>query len=248
MGAQTIENNPKRRPFTLLAGIYLIVLYLCLCLVVILIGRQQFTDVNAPTPTVAVSPIPHILVHQPSSQANVIHEDFSSNKRNWGLYYDFGKLEFIDSKLILQSNIGGGTIGISDEFAPASLKYYVQGDFSTDIETASAYGLIFGMNQSLDTYYLFDLFPRSSGVQLLKYNAGKWTPLTKYLPVKTNSLPLSNILSVYFDNGNMELYVNGNQVSTYLDQGYFQSRDIGVYVDNTGYRLIVDDLFVYDVK
>ncbi len=248
MDDQAVKKISKRRPFTLLAGVYLIILYLCLCLIIIFVGRQQVASINLPTPTVAISPVPHILVQQSSSQTNVLHEDFSSNKLDWGLYYDFGKLEIIDGKLILQSNIGGGTVGISDKFAPTSLKYYLQADFSTDIETTSAYGLVFGMNQSLDTYYLFDLLPRSSGVQLFKYNAGKWTPLTNYLPIKTNSFPQSNVLSVYFDNGNMQLYVNGDLASKYLDQDYFQSKDVGVYADNMGYRLIVDDFFVNDIK
>jgi len=29
---------------------------------------------------------------------------------------------------------------------------------------------------------------------------------------------------------------------------FFQSRDIGMFVSNTGYRLLVDDLFIYSEK
>ncbi len=46
----------------------------------------------------------------------------------------------------------------------------------------------------------------------------------------------------------MELYINGNLASKYSDKEFFQSKDIGVFVSNTSYRLIVDDFYVYDEK
>jgi hypothetical protein len=41
------------------------------------------------------------------------------------------------------------------------------------------------------------------------------------------------------------MYVNGQLVSTYLDEKPFQFTGVGMFAADAGFRLIVDDLFVY---
>ena len=249
MEDQVTNTRSKQHPITLLAGGCLAVLYLALCGIGIVFGGVQLAAQNAPTPTAILTPVPQILVHAPADQDKVTHEDFSSNQRNWGSYYSYGKLEVINGKLILQSNMADGIgLGTSEQISPAGESYYVQADFSTDVETVSAYGLVFGLNQSLSTYYLFALWPDAARFRLFKYNTGKWTELVPFSAAKINPYPQANTLSVSFDKGSMELYINGTLVSEYSDKDFFQSKDIGVYVDNGGFRLFVDDFFIYDEK
>ena len=246
---QGIVEKPKRRTLTLLAGIYLILLYLILFVIVILVSHKQITATASPTPTAAPTVMPHILVHTPPVKVAATHEDFSSNQRDWGLYFANGKLEVINGKLILQSNLANVfAIGINTHLAPISEKYYLQADFSTDTVTNWPYGLIFGFNKSLDTHYVFEIAPQDSSFALLKYNSGKWTMLVPFSKVEINPFPAANTLSVYFDKGSMELYINGKLASKYSDTDYFQSKDVGVFAGNIGYRLFVDDLFVYSEK
>ena len=243
------KTSPKRSPITFVAGGCLAVLYLALCIIAVAFGGKQIADKNAPTPTIASTPVPQILGRAPSTQSAVIHEDFSSNKNDWGLYFDYGKLEVINGKLILQSDVPNGVgVGTVKQFSPKSEKYYVQADFSTDINTSSSYGLVFGLNKSLATYYLFEIWPQSANFRLFKYNAGKWAELTPFSHVEMNPYPQANTLSVYFDKGSIELFINGKSVSKYSDKDSFQSRDVGIFVNNSGFRLIVDDFFVYDEK
>jgi hypothetical protein len=190
---------------------------------------------------------PHLIIHKPVNPETVLHEDFSSNKRDWGLYYSHGKLQILNGKLILPSNIQYGLgLATSEEFSPTSDDYYIQAAFSTDIDTASSYGLVFGLNESLSTYYLFEIRPRSAYVRLFKYNAGKWTELVPYTSADIMPYPQFNTASVFFDKGQMELYINGDLVSKCFDKDFFQSKNVGVLVNDAGYRLLVDDFFISD--
>ena len=239
----------KPSPITFVAGGCLVVLYLALCIIAVAFGGKQIADKNAPTPTITSTPVPHILGRAPSTQSAAIHEDFSSNKNDWGLYFDYGKLEIINGKLILQSDVPNGVgVGTSKQFSPKGEKYYVQADFSTDTNTNSSYGLVFGLNKSLATYYLFEVSPQSASFRLFKYNAGKWAELIPSSYVEMNPYPQANALSVYFDKGRIELFINGKSVSKYSDKEFFKSRDVGIFVNDSGYRLIVDDFFIYDEK
>jgi len=243
------KTNRKRSPITVFAGGCLAVLYLALDIIVVVVGRKQIADRNAPTSTTTPTPIPHILLRSPSTQSAVIHEDFSSNENDWGLYFDYGKLEVINGKLILQSTVPNGIgVGTSKQFSPTSENYYIQADFSTDTNTGSSYGLVFGLNRSLATYYLFEIWPKLASFRLFKYNAGKWTELIPFSHGEISPYPQATTLSVSFDKGHMELYTNGTLVSKYSDMDFFQSRDVGIFVNSGGYRLIVDDFFVYDEK
>jgi hypothetical protein len=249
MDERVVNEKPKLRWVTNLAGGCLIILYIGLFAAILIFSHWQTAVGNIPTPTPTQVPDPHILVRQPAKNITVVHEDFSANRREWGLYFDYGKLEVISGKLILQSNLPDGfTVGINQRIVPASENYYVQADFSTDIENVSSYGLVFGLNQSLATFYLFEIWPQSQGIRLLKYNAGKWTEVMPLTAAVINPFPSPNTLSVYFDKGDIELYVNGKLVTNYSDKDYFQSKDIGVYVNNAGFRLLVDNIFVYDEK
>lgn len=243
------EKKPGGRQITYLAGGCLTILYLILCVSIVILGRRQITERNSPTPTPAITPTPHILVQPPANQTIITHDDLSSNRYNWGLYFHYGKIEIINGKLILQSNIVNGyAIGTSGQLSPISEKYYIQADLSTDLDTDRSYGLVFGLNRTLATYYMFEIQPRGKGFRLFKYNAGKWTELIPFTQVEIKPYPEATTLGVHFNSGQMELFINGLMVSEYSDKDYFQSKDFGVFVSNTGYRLIVDDIFTYDEK
>src|SRR5918996_3323252 len=103
MDQQQQTAQPSFRWGTQLAGGCLIFLFIMFGVAAVFVFRpsQSMRD-PAPTPTIAATQGPHILVHQPADKSSVIREDFSSNKREWGVYYPYGKLEIINGKLILQ--------------------------------------------------------------------------------------------------------------------------------------------------
>lgn len=238
----------KRTPnlTTLIAGGCLTVLYTGLCVLTLVAGGNQITKINGSTATPANTPVPRLLVPPPSGQTRIHHDDFSSNKNSWGLYYDTGKLEIIDGKLVLQSDVPNVIVlGTSRKLAPEGDTYHVQADFSTDTETDQAYGLVFGSNRTLGTYYVFQIWPDRGTYGLYKYNAGKWAELIPATSAALNPYPFSNTLSVDFDSGSIGLYINGEPVSQFTDNDFYQSREIGMFVTSSDYRLLVDDLFLY---
>jgi len=239
------EEKPKPRLVTILVGGYLIVLYLGLFVLIGISRYEQAIAVSSPA-SIGITATPHILVHQPDSQTIVMYEDFSTDRQEWNLYYPYGKLEVTNGKLILQPSIQSGiVIGSSEKFFSSGDPYYVQASFTTDVDNTPPYGLIFGFDRSLDTYYIFEILPRATEFRLLKNNSGNWHELIPYSPQPLNPFPATNTLSVYFNEGNIELYINGKSISTYIDTDFFRSAGVGVFASNSGYRLIVDDFFIY---
>jgi hypothetical protein len=246
MDTTTMEETTRSNTPTMIAGGCLAGLCLFLVAISALLGYQQNVKRNAATATPALSPTPHILVQAPAQKSSVKYEDFSSNGKDWGLYYAFGKIQVIQGKLILQSYLKDGfAIGLSDPFQPAHSGYRLQADFSTDVDVDSAYGLIFGMNASQGTYYTFGIWPKDGNFQLFKYNGEIWTELVADSSAKITHYPQVNTLGIACDQGQIEMYINGERVAGYSDADFFQSTDVGVFVDNAGFRLIVDDFFIY---
>jgi hypothetical protein len=242
--------QPSFRWATQLAGGCLIFLFLMFFVAAIFVfwPSQSVRNLN-PTPTTAVTQVPQILVRQPVDKGSVIREDFSSNKREWSLYYPNGKLEIINGNLILQSNAEQNfVIGRSQELDFLEQPYYIQADFSTDVDNGYAYGLIFGISDTMETYYMFEVAPKTGYFRLLKYNTGKWDELVSFTQSVVKPFPEANTLSVYFDAGEIELYINGGLVSGFTDSNYYRSTGVGVFTSNTGYRLIVDNFFAYGGK
>lgn len=249
MDQQPRNTKPGFRWFTKLAGGCLVLLFLMLGATAIIVRPLEYIRNKSVTPTVVPTQAPQILVHQPLDKSGVIKEEFSSNEREWSLYYPYGKVEIINGKLILQSNMEQRyVIGRSRDFDFLNERYYIQADFSTDVDQAYSYGLVFGISDSLGTYYMFEVAPKTEYFRLLKFNNGKWDELVPF----TNSIlkPYSeaNTLSVYFDEGDMELFINGDLVSSVSDNNFFRSTGVGVFVQSNGYRLIVDNFFGYEEK
>lgn len=254
MEEKASKETPKARWVTILAGGCLAILYVYLCIFATIAGfihKERFPNLNhySSTPTVSNRSTPEILVHPPDKKNMIRFEDFSSNIRDWSLYYPNGKVEVINGKLVLQSSISGNSIiGENENFISRGETYYVQADFTTDINTFQQYGLVFGMNSRLNAYYLFSVAPAARGYQLFKYNSGEWNELIPFSSTDLLRYPDTNTLSVYFDKGNIEIYIDGNLMSSYMDKQPLQFTGMGAFVGNSGYRLIVDNFFAYTEK
>jgi hypothetical protein len=46
----------------------------------------------------------------------------------------------------------------------------------------------------------------------------------------------------------MELFINGDMVAEFTEKEFSQSSCVGMFVRDTGYRLLVDDLFISSEK
>ncbi len=258
MTRQTSERHgaPPFRWFTLLAGGYLMFFYLAAFILIVFFAhkyRQQIPwsrDASS-TPVPAPTSTPGILVHPPKDAIGTISEGFSNNYRNWGAYYTPAKVQVLDGKLILQSNSPDNPALATNETYQAAVvgqKYLVQADFTTEINTYTDYGLVFNMNRQTDSYYLFSISPPSRQYGLFKHLGVTWYTLVPHKYASMHSFPEINTLSAYVNGGRIELFINGNPVTSYLDERPLTYNGYGAFIDGEGVRLIVDNFFTYMEK
>ena len=172
MEEQKANGAPKPRWFTIFAGGYLIYLFILFGIfAAFMMPLFRTITSKSPAPITTIVPTPQILVHIPTDKSSIRFENFSSDQKDWSLLYPSGKIDVINGKLILQSNAPNWpAIGQNPFFISASpiySIYYVQADFMTDVDANEPYGLVFGMDNRLGTFYLFEILPRSKQISLV---------------------------------------------------------------------------------
>lgn len=254
MEDRLIPEKQKKRPEILFAGGCLAVLFLALLIFsAVFVGNRILAESpSTPTLTATVAVTPQVLIQKPGDEWMIRHEDFSSDDLGWTLYFPPGKLQIVNGQLVLETYSPDRSVIASSQvfFAPSDdiERYYVQADFTTDVETSLSYGLVFGLSDSFGSFYLFEIWRDNGLSRLLKYSSGGWEELVAFTEVELRPYPEFNTLSVYFDEGNIELYTNGVLAATYKDENLFRSKNIGAFIGEIGVRLIVDDFFVYDER
>jgi hypothetical protein len=242
--------RPRPRGVTLIAAAFLIMLYAVLCgIVYITEPGRRLPDLllreDQPAPTVPVVQTPQIQVRPPQEQTHVKFDDFSDNRHDWASYYLYGKVEVVDGRLVLQSGMPDVmALGLSRQFRPDSgLRYYIQADFTTDVRTEEGFGLVFGLSRNAGTYYAFYIWPRTAA--LYKTDAYEWETLVPETSITLKPYPQVNTLGVYFERGETELYINGELMASYVDEDPLEGMNVAAFAGNTGYRVIVDNFFIY---
>ncbi len=239
-----------------------IFIYICMLMAFIMIltclsvmtfaYRENIPYIQNYFPTPTATP-PHILALQPADTVKVTNEDFSSNRSEWSIYYRFSKAEVKDGKLFLESFE-------HDEFAIGYCNscsfvirtnnylrspYYLQADFNTDQKMNSYYGLVFNIIKEKHSYYTFILNPTLKKYSLNKFQDDNWSNLASGESDLIRSYPETNTLSVDFEAGVINLYINGQVVTSTTDKNPTDFGKIGVFVGDSGFKLIVDNLFAY---
>jgi hypothetical protein len=256
MNTPPTNDMPAFRWITIIAAVVLVLLFAALLGAIWLAGLVpglkspiSISQTPTATPRPTAPSAPHVLVYAPPSTAALRAEDFSSGLDHWSLYYPVGKMELIDGRIVLQANRSNSiAVALNPDFITAGAKYYVQADFSTDVTTSGAYGLVFGASYEGGTFYLFGCNPQFQSCRLLRHTRGAWEPLLERAQAELRALPEPNTLSVYFDNGRMELYTNGNLLTSYIDDAPFHSTGVGALVSSPGFRLFADNFFGYSEK
>lgn len=240
------DRIPVYRIVTIIAGVVLVLLFVALVAALGIGGILPSNTDFSPSATPVLTSTPYILVHKPAKNQPVRFEAFTFGLQQWRLATPFGKIEDIEHKLVLQSYVANMiAVAVNSGFIAPSRRYYLQADFVTDTPTGQAYGLVFGSNEQAGTFYTFELWPYSKTCLLTRFTEGKWDKLASGNCASLHAYPGKNTLSIFFDDGRIELYLNGNSVLFFVDKGPLRSAGIGVYVSNAGFRLIVDNLFAY---
>jgi len=255
-----MEDKLKVKTVTIVVGC---LFFVCVIVFAFLIGLTAIYRQDIPaiknyfptltptlTPTPTPTPIPRILVHLPPNDLPVLKEDFTTNQNDWSSYYFYSKVEVKNGKLLVEafdSHIGIGYCFCKSPFdQPLADNYYFQADISTSSLTRELYGLAFGLDD--DNFYIFTINQHVGAFFLDKKTKDGWISLFSARSTIIKPYPGTNTLSIYFDHGTIDLYINGQPVTTYEDKEPFNKGKIGIYTNDSGFQVIVDNVFAYNEK
>ena len=247
-----VDDERKLENGLIVGCIVLAGLFLLACLATFLATfRQNIPGIGAyfPTATPTSTPVPHFLVHAPADNTPVLKDDFTTDQNRWSLYYDLAKAEVRDGSLTLE-DFDPQSIAVANCYCqppmdrPFSSTYYLQADLSTDKPTRALYGLIFNLTDD-GFFYSFAIEQPAHRYYLKKSVPDGWVDLYSGSSTAIQPYPAVNTLSAYFDHGRIELYANGELLTTYQDQDPVNRGHIGFTVEGTDFKLMVDNLFAY---
>jgi hypothetical protein len=211
------------------------------------------TPTNTSTPTPIPSPTmsltPHVLL-TPAQDEVVFKETFDTNERKWFGYFDGNTVLIKDGRLTLRSE-DKGYIGIAlcTTCPVLSDPFYYQAEVYTLADTDEAYGLAFCSRGFGSNYYVFQISPKHNNMELYKHSSVGWQTLigARYSS-SLNSFPGSNTLGVLFDHGDINLYINGINITSYEDNEPLECSKAGFFVNAGKLDVFADNVFAYMIK
>ena len=199
------------------------------------------------TPTITLTP--HALIPAPED-AKVFNEQFDSNKKNWVSFYGENTTVIKEGKLYLRSDKAGyGALALCYRCSKLDKAFYFQVEVIPAEKTSIQHGIAFCATGPTDEYYVF-LIDSVSGTYSLNKRAlqGWQTLFTAVYSQSISQYPISNTLAVQFDQGKMNLYINGNLVNTYTDPDPIACSAIGIFIDGALVDVIADNIYSYEMK
>lgn len=224
---------------------------------------STLTPTNTSTPTKTLTPTaththiptatptsPHVLLSPPADEM-VFEDAFDSNKYGWENYYANNTTEIKNGKLTIRSNKKGYIGAVICKKCPTfDQAFYFQAELLTTIDTYESYGLLFCAQGFEGNYYVFEIDAQNKNYNLSKHMSHGWSSfLISYTRSDfINRFPKPNILGVYFDQGDIKLYINGVLVNTYTTSNPLPCKQAGFIINQGELDLIVDNIFAYRIK
>jgi len=207
------------------------------------------TDTPPPTATEKPAlPTQPANIAAPVGGTPILIEYFNDNSREWKGLYPSSEVIIQDNRIYLKGTVAEkpAVAYCAGVCGPYQLSYYYQAELIEEQPTANlGIGLVFGLDPEKDTYYAYKIRPSTSEYSLLKLVKGSWTTLITWTAV-TNifSSPQTNIIGVDFQNGTMDLYINGEKIATFIDNDPYNAGRIGFIADKEGVGLIGGNVLV----
>jgi len=223
---------------------------LCITYYYFAYSQQQPARINVfATSLPAITPSPHIPLADQSEVTRIFEDDFSDDQNHWKRDIDKFRQEVRGGKLFFESRITDNYAFTGCGACP-SLEdpYYLQADFATTAATDESFGIVFNIIYGNDDFYLFLINTEAKKYYFYRHIADNWSLRAAGESAQIKSFPASNTLGVYANLDTVELYVNGEIVDSYKQSGYsFQAGRFGFYVDDSGFKLTVDNLIINKV-
>jgi hypothetical protein len=200
----------------------------------------------SPTAPPTSTPEPHILVYPPTGDEEVLKDSFDNNKNQWISYYAGRVASVTDGHLrVVSYERGYVNVATCNGCGNYSDNFYFQADLALNEFTPVSYGLAFCITDN-NNYYIFTINHNTFKYALIKLVDDEWITLIEdTISEEINNHPKINTLSVSFEEGYMELFINGVMVDTYKDTKPLKNGEIGFIIDNAGAELFGDNVFAY---
>ena len=218
-----------------------------------------FSPTNSATPTLSLTPTltrtptftstPYAFL-TPPDEAVLIHDTFDSNRLNWSPYLQHSTFEFKDSKMYLRSkDIEYVALALCKGCPLFDKAFYFQAEVAASQRSAPSHGIAFCASYYADEFYVFQVDPSFKQYSLMKSTVNDWELLidsTSSKAIKT--YPEPNALGVRFEQGKIDLYINGSRVKSYSDINPISCVRIGLFINGGPGSLIADNVFAYKIK
>jgi hypothetical protein len=206
------------------------------------------TATSSPTPTITLTATPDIVLTSISEMEPAFKDDFSSNQYKWMPHFNNNKVLVENGLLSLRSN-ETGYIGIAtcSSCPQTGNSFYFQGDVSLQENKNESFGLAFCI-QGDYSYYTFSINPKVRRYDFFKHSANGWETLVRNESAHAiKGSPDSNTLGVFFDRGEITLYINNMSVYSYTGETPYQCGQFGFFVHGGGFDMLADDVEIYKI-
>ena len=193
-----------------------------------------------------LTPEPGFLAYAPEGDEVILQESFDNNDNLWKSYYP-GKVAAVTEGHIRVVSYETGYVNtaVCSGCGDYVDNFYFQADLALNKFKNISYGLVFCTSEN-NNYYVYLINHNSFKYSLFKLKDDEWiTLIDTTLSDRINGYPHNNTLSVYFEQGYMELFINGFKVDTYNDTESLRGGWIGLIVEDAGAELYGDNVFSY---
>lgn len=211
------------------------------------------TRTPRPTPTntlpPSLTPTAYLLL-SPLEGETVVEDTFETNALGWSSSYSNNTFRVENGKLSIQAKeIGYIGLALCYNCPVYGQSFYFQAELVLEKNVSTDYGLAFCASPLNSEYYTFMIQPLYSSYALFKHTGDNWEPLIENASsTAIHKYPASNTLAVKFDNGRLDLSINGSLVESYEDANPFLCRRAGVIVGNGKVNLLADNVYTYNLN
>lgn len=210
------------------------------------IQATSVESIPSATSQPSVTQEPDFLVYPPTGTEYAVRETFDDNKNHWKAYYPGRVTSVRDGHIrVVSYEPGYVSVASCDGCGEFWDNFYLQADLALSKFSNVSYGVTFCVSEN-NNYYVYLVNYNSFKYSLFKLVDDEWnTLIDATYSDQIRAHPNTNTLSVYFDQGYMELFVNGFMVDSYTDPDPFSGGGIGLIVDDAGAELYGDNVFAY---
>jgi hypothetical protein len=249
MDTQQKEKISYIKEYVIAAGyviFFCLAFALCIIIYYFTYLQPQPSPINAfATGLPPTTPTPHINPTNLQNASLIFKDDFSNDRHAWTDTEDDSQERVSYGTLIFESRKENAYAFANCGSCPyLDAPFYLQADLLPGIATDKGFGIYFNFNSNDNgSFFLFRINTEARKYYVYHVTNDGWTIRAAGESDQIKSFPAGNTLGIYARKDVVEFYINGKIIDSYKQSGYsFHKGDFGFYIDNSGFKLLVDNL------